>query len=39
MGEMQRYYNAVYWLDFGLNVPRERVLLATSRELGSGPIN
>jgi hypothetical protein len=33
MSEGQRYYNVIFWLDFGVNVPRDRVLLATSRAL------
>jgi hypothetical protein len=29
----QRYYNVIYWLDFGISLPRVRVLQATRRVL------
>jgi len=33
MASEHRYYNVVYWLDFGLSVPRTRMLALVSEEL------
>jgi len=29
----QRYYNVIYWLDFGISLPKSRVMRATHAEL------
>jgi hypothetical protein len=33
MNETLRYYNVIHWLDFGVNVPRNRAAPAASREM------
>lgn len=32
-GDGQRYYNVIYWFDFGVSLPKSRVLRATHREM------
>lgn len=35
MAADQFYYNVIHWLDFGISVPRDRILRATARALAS----